>query len=51
MMAAIIDHSNQYHGAIMEMGGEERISSNLISRLLLSFVSLSHLVSVLGKRA
>ena len=35
MMAAVSDDSNRNCGAAMEVGGDERISSNLISRLLL----------------
>ena len=40
MMDAASDNSNRNGGAAMGMGGAERISSNLISRLLLVSVDL-----------
>ena len=35
MMAAVSDNSNRNGGALMGVGGADKIASNLISRLLL----------------
>ena len=48
-MAAVSDNYNRNDGAAMGVGGAERISYNLISRLLLVSDPILLLVSVLGK--